>query len=180
MGAGLLAAAWILGVTVRVDNLSHVPDRDLQAAKSEVNRIFHAAGVEITWVDDDVTIGPTHLTLVLVNAAAEAGREAGDVAGSAVQAVLRAYVYCSRLDAVSNHAPVDAHVVLGRVIAHEIGHLLLPPNSHARVGIMRPQVDFRQVGFDGFTSEQIEALRRRLIDGRSTDQAVVCPAAATC
>jgi hypothetical protein len=31
--------------------------------------------------------------------------------------------------------------ILAAVIAHELGHLLLPPNAHARTGLMRPYWD---------------------------------------
>jgi hypothetical protein len=162
MGVGLLAAAWALGVTIRVDNLARIPDRDLEAARSEAGRIFQESGVDITWVGNEMLTGPGRMTVILVNAGPQSALDAGDVAGSAVRTVSRAYVYCNRIAVVSNRSPVDANVILGRVIAHEIGHLLLPPNSHARVGIMRPQVDFNQVGFNGFTSSQVEVLRRAL------------------
>ena len=46
-------------------------------------------------------------------------------------------VYSDQVASVSRRAGVDARVVLGRAIAHEIGHLLLDSNQHAKAGLMR-------------------------------------------
>ena len=146
-------------VTIRLDDLAGTSARDLEAAKSEMDRIFHAAGVDVNWVDTTVMPRPGQLTLILLKENAQPASERGDVAGEAVRQTSRAYVYCNRLDMVTKHLPVDANVILGRVMAHETGHLLLPPNSHSRIGIMRPHVDFAQVGVNTFTSDQVQALR---------------------
>jgi hypothetical protein len=176
MGKGTRTAAWALAasltagtatagdtapgtVTIRLDDLAQLPARDLDAAKSEMYRIFHQAGLEITWVEGRVMPRPGQLTLILLKGNAQATSEPGDVAGEAVRQTSRAYVYCNRLDAVTKHLPVDANVILGRVMAHEVGHLLLPPNSHTRIGIMRPHVDFEQVGVNTFSHDQAQALR---------------------
>ena len=46
-------------------------------------------------------------------------------------------------------APVRDHrfgLVLGRALAHEIGHYLLQTNTHARQGLMRATIDVREFG----------------------------------
>ena len=54
--------------------------------------------------------------------------------------------------------------VLGLVIAHEIGHIVLPTNGHSRVGIMSPHVYLRsKYNLVYFTSEQGEAVRALLM-----------------
>jgi len=146
-------------VAIRLDDLSGMPVRDLDAAKSEMDRIFHDAGVDVDWVDRAAMPRPGQLTLILLAHNAQPASGGGDVAGEAVRAAARAYVYRDRLDAVTKHTTVDANVILGRVMAHEIGHLLLAANSHSRVGIMRPHVDFAQVGVNVFTRDQVQALR---------------------
>ena len=55
-------------------------------------------------------------------------------------------------------------LVLGLVIAHEIGHLLLPYNSHSRSGIMRARwdrQDLRRAAFGDlvFTAQQAKSIR---------------------
>jgi len=54
--------------------------------------------------------------------------------------------------------------ILGCVIAHEIGHLLLGPKSHYGIGIMQPRWSLPQVrqglmGVLRFTPEQSERIR---------------------
>jgi hypothetical protein len=147
-------------VTIRLDDHTGMPARDLDAAKSEVDRIFHMAGVDVNWVDGTIMARAGQLTLILLQHNAQPTSERGDVAGQAFREASRAYVYCDRIDMMTKHLTVDANLILGRVMAHEVGHLLLPPNSHSSIGIMRPEVDFSQVGVNTFTKEQVHALRR--------------------
>lgn len=58
--------------------------------------------------------------------------------------------------------------LLGLVIAHEIGHLLLPDHSHSKTGIMRAMWDEQDLqlaahGELGFTPEQVELIRSELL-----------------
>jgi hypothetical protein len=48
-----------------------------------------------------------------------------------------ATIYLDRLDWVAADAGVPRGVLLGRAIAHEVGHLLLGTNAHADSGLMR-------------------------------------------
>jgi hypothetical protein len=182
MRKGARTAAWVLAsslvgsvawsadatvpgaVTVGLADLAGTPRRDLDAARAEVDRIFQAAGVAITWVDGPVMPQPGRLTLFVLKDEAHPGAR-GDVAGQAVRETSRAYVYRNRLEAMTDHLPVDANATLGRVMAHEIGHLLLPPNSHSRVGIMRAQMDFSQSETAAFTQGQARQLRRAVASG---------------
>jgi hypothetical protein len=58
--------------------------------------------------------------------------------------------------------------VMGTVIAHEIGHLVLPSGSHSTTGLMRANWTIEelrgssQLGF-GFTPPQRELIRRRIL-----------------
>lgn len=48
-----------------------------------------------------------------------------------------ATVYADLVTGVARGAGIDARELLGRAIAHEIGHLLLGTNQHASAGLMR-------------------------------------------
>lgn len=48
-----------------------------------------------------------------------------------------ATVFLDRVHAVARRAGIDAAVLLGRAISHEVGHLLLASNAHADSGLMR-------------------------------------------
>jgi hypothetical protein len=49
-------------------------------------------------------------------------------------------------------------------MAHEIGHLLLPPNSHSWQGVMRPVINLEEAAAKRlrFTREQGEQIVRRI------------------
>ena len=85
------------------------------------------------------------------------------------EGVRRAYVFADRAEAIGNFVfrergrEVDLTtanaVVLGHVIAHEAGHLLLPAHSHSMSGIMQPQFDLHAIdkalnGWLGFSADQ--------------------------
>ena len=67
------------------------------------------------------------------------------------------------LSAPAATAPGSATLV-GRVSAHEIGHLLLGTNAHATHGLMRASWDVTRIdrGDWDFTVEDATAIRRRL------------------
>jgi len=61
-----------------------------------------------------------------------------DVFGFAISPILASayYDYAARL-ALTHYTEFDTDIVLGCVIAHELGHLLLGLNSHSSSGIMQ-------------------------------------------
>jgi len=66
---------------------------------------------------------------------------------------------------------VDLASLLGNVAAHELGHLLLGSNSHARDGIMKARwqrEELLKVRRDNllFTAEQAERMRGKLVAAR--------------
>ena len=59
-------------------------------------------------------------------------------------------------------------MILGHVIAHETGHLMLPYDAHSPTGIMRAQMDSKSMreAFCGnlyFTLAQSELIRTALV-----------------
>jgi hypothetical protein len=68
------------------------------------------------------------------------------VFGFAVHPILATvyYDYPVRL-ARGDNSDFELPVILGCVIAHELGHLLLGSNSHSGSGIMQPRWERRQV-----------------------------------
>ena len=79
---------------------------------------------------------------------------------------------------VANHAPTGANVsnMLGHVIAHELGHLLLGSNSHATSGIMRSRWQAAELqslahGALFFTPDQVKLMQARLQKGEKYAEA---------
>ena len=48
-----------------------------------------------------------------------------------------ATIYVDRVAWLADAAGVDTRMLLGRAIAHELGHLLLGTNAHSETGLMR-------------------------------------------
>ena len=68
-----------------------------------------------------------------------------------------------RVKYVAKSESVDVGDLLGVVMAHEIGHLLLPPDSHA-TGIMAPKIDpfLNEHGGLAFDPRQASMIRARI------------------
>jgi hypothetical protein len=73
-----------------------------------------------------------------------------------------AYVFTDRIAAQVLHKSTPIGVLLGHVIAHEIGHVLLGPGGHARAGIMRARLHHTDItsGHLSFDPAQAVAIRR--------------------
>jgi hypothetical protein len=64
----------------------------------------------------------------------------------------------------SDNASFEVPIILGSVMAHEIGHLLLGLNSHSGSGVMQPRWERKQVrqammGTLLFTPEQSQLIQ---------------------
>jgi hypothetical protein len=73
-----------------------------------------------------------------------------------------AYILTHRLIELARRYSDDFRRLLGQTIAHEVGHLLLPTNSHADRGIMQAHLGVRAYSASYFTPEQGVAIRARL------------------
>ena len=77
------------------------------------------------------------------------------------------WIFYPRIRAYSAELGMDASQLLGHVMAHEMGHLLLPYGAHSLAGLMRPAWDRAQVraaaeGLLTFTPDQAALIRERL------------------
>ena len=54
--------------------------------------------------------------------------------------------------------PRDIITTLGDVMAHELGHLMLPP-GHSNVGIMRPDINMTSRRLETFTDVEAAHIR---------------------
>ena len=162
-------------MVLHLDNAAHMPAGRLERARTEVERVFRDAGVKVTWADGplcpvlssvDDTSPTRELAVILttVPLRAEDSDRSDGVLGEAVHAVGRAYVYPDRVDRATVNLPVDQDRALGRVMAHEIGHLLLT-RGHSAFGLMSPWMDFDQIVPCGFSVRE-SATIRAVLGGR--------------
>jgi hypothetical protein len=143
-------------ITVLVFNHSHASPAILVEAEREAGRIFGEAGLRVAWLECPMPKGglqgacqtPLKETdLMLRIASAPLGNSFQDTvfgfaANPAVATVYYEYVVNQ---AMSDDAEFEAPMILGCVVAHEIGHLLLGSNSHSSAGIMQPHWQRKQI-----------------------------------
>ena len=160
-GAGT-ASAEPAGIVVRTFNNYRVAAGDLREARAHASAILSAARITVTWIDcwhgDTPAVDaparcaePVGSDLVLRLQRAPEARgdqfvslgfslvtpKAGLKASTTTPLPFLATVYADLAEGVARRAGVGSRPVLGRAIAHEIGHLLLNVNDHPREGVMR-------------------------------------------
>ena len=157
-------------LVLHLDNYAQVPPEPLEKTKVEVARIYMAAGVQTVWVDGFGQTGTSGTALERLPAAIHARvlllsqqmadmkimRDgiAANVLGRASRPTARAYILTNRILAVAARRRCALEPLLSRVIAHEVGHLLLPPRSHSATGIMRKTLDMWAPVSETFTPVQ--------------------------
>ena len=146
-------------VVVRVDNLVAVSAENLQVAEARAAEVFAKAGVGVRWMDEDSAVRDRirpPFTIVLVRGEKNARSFVlnGDTLGFADLQVHRAHVFYDRIEALNARSRRSPASVLGDVMAHELGHLLLSPPGHSVDGIMRSSVETRLRALDTFTRAQ--------------------------
>jgi hypothetical protein len=158
-------------VVVRVEDAVGVDPRSLAWAQELASGIYAAAGVDLRWSVDDVDEPDRRLTIVVTTSAAvprSLGSDAMGVApspGDGTRGTL-AYVFLDKVATfAATHRLTVAHV-LACAMAHEVGHLLLPPNAHRPDGVMRDAwypalFPPKAPGVAGFPPDQARLLRLR-------------------
>jgi hypothetical protein len=91
--------------------------------------------------------------------------------GKAASGARLATVFYRRIEDLSPaRHDKDTGYILGTVIAHELGHLLLPPHAHPRTGIMQGGLH-KQVAARGglcFNEREAREIRLELLAGPQT------------
>ena len=82
--------------------------------------------------------------------------------GLAVRPRQSAFVFYNRILEVTRERAIDVGVLLGRVMAHEIGHLLLPPGRHNHYGIMQQDINVDATHPNRFTRDEANRIRQTL------------------
>ena len=155
-------------IVLHVDNFASLPSETLNQAEKVVAAIFAEAGVNLVWVEAHERRarrdGERHLKLLLLSRdMAEkkiaADRVGADVLGQAAKVVGRAYIFMHRVQELAERNALAVGRVLARVIAHEMGHLLLPVYGHSATGIMCENLDLRMKVDARFTPEQSASIQ---------------------
>ena len=120
----------------------------------------------VRWIDEETAVRghlAAQYTIVLVNAEHDPGIPGvEDSLGVAAPRVHRAYVFYDRIEALRVRQPANLAIILGAVIAHELGHLMLASLRHSGNGIMSPSATIRAEPLDTFTAPQAREILSRL------------------
>lgn len=164
---------------VRLAMTAAVPEASRLALRREVESIWRRAGVEIQWREGNATPGDAFRVLVTtaerprtndghVWPVAELLLDTGDqpVAVASLPAAYRILESAGVRDEPSSLRARRLGLVLGRAVAHEIGHYLLATAGHRARGLMRTRIDageFADLRDGGFwlDREAAQALQTR-------------------
>jgi hypothetical protein len=179
-------------ITIHVQNYARVAPKTLAEAEAEATAIFANAGIETRWADrvltadsnqensaahPDFTLADIQVNIfphVMYNPSSLPNNVMGLAPGNGPDRRI-VYIFESNVEArywkllnARCSGQMDRRVskaqILGHVMAHEVGHLLLNQQVHSAHGIMRGDwniADFRDMtgGMLLFTPEQAESLR---------------------
>jgi hypothetical protein len=133
-----------LPLVVRTYDSVGLSSRALERAHDSAGVTLAAVGIEPIWRPCHATgciskPKPHEIEIRIVNATPFSER--GSLGFAAVDvgqhAGTLATVYVDRIDTLAVAAGIDRGTLLGRVLAHEIGHLILGTADHAPEGLMR-------------------------------------------
>jgi hypothetical protein len=136
-------------VFVHIENHAAVPPETVADAREQLAHIFEAAGVRIeSSADPDhdrCAHGLAVHVLLLGGARGERFIKTEQVKRRALAQAnsdaRRVYVFWDRVGPAVDHQAVAHRDALGLVIAHELGHVLLPSREHSRDSIMQANYD---------------------------------------
>ena len=162
-------------VVIRSYNLSSVPTGELTEARETLQATLRAASIDLVWRDCvnggcEEPLGARDLIVRIV--AAPRGVGLDELGYSMVDLQERvgtlATVYSDRVALLAERARVDAGKVLGRAVAHEVGHMLLGTSQHSATGLMRARWLDREVRRDfgpdwTWSRDEILGMQLRLI-----------------
>jgi len=172
-------------LVVSVYDSVDIPRPSLDQAEHEAARIFKPAGVKVLWIncptsatnyppvmtpqDCGLVDWPNRLALRVVPHSLRFPNEVFGVAFLSDEGVgCYSDVFYDLATGLHAESKVGVANILGNVMAHELGHLLLGSNSHALSGIMKARwenEELERIAKGGlfFTIEQAELIRERLV-----------------
>ena len=147
-------------IRLQMDDAADVPVAILKTSQDEVARIFAAVGVGVEWTET----APSITVRIVTSALAYGGRDSS-MMGVALRrpSGATAQIFLKQVQDFARTYDGDVSILLAYVIAHEIGHLLLPRMPHSPTGLMKGDWDRTRVrdaaaGSLTFTDAQIQRL----------------------
>lgn len=168
LSLGARAAAEAQAVVLHISSDPTVPALDVRRALDIVRQIYRQAGADVEWTlenraDDQ---RQRHFEVLVLSEARTEHKCLMDsleetVFGSAARPTGRAFVFYARVAEFAGRRHSSASRLLGVIIAHEVGHLLLPP-GHAASGLMRADLPTPVAHLPQFTADEARTIHARL------------------
>ena len=145
-------------LSVRFTTSNELSDVSQRALINEAESIWRDAHVQLRWIRDNSTDENRPLRIVVARRVAAVTdnrwpvaellrfEDRSAIALASISAALRIVEERPELPLVDLPAlrQYKLGVVLGRAVAHEIGHYLLQSNAHSPYGLMRASIDARE------------------------------------
>lgn len=139
-----------LVLVIRIYDMAGLSAAELAAARQAASDVLASARVNLVWVSCPRTAGlrdaacdgvPLPTDLIVRLTSASVGLTKGALAEAYVDTQTAtgslATVYADRVRALALDSGVEPGAVMGRAIAHEVGHLLFGSSAHSSSGVMR-------------------------------------------
>ena len=180
-------------VTMRVYNFAGLSGRLVSQASEVARGIYHKAGIHTEWIDCRLSAeepvknpscgerpGPTVIRVrLLPRTMSERMGIREDALGIAFPSLSGGFgsitnVFVHRIESLADRDMADVKVILGHVMAHEVGHLLLGLESHSKRGLMHGSWSPHErqeahIGQLNFTPKQAKSLRAQARRRSHTD-----------
>jgi hypothetical protein len=172
MGAGQMHASGDgRGVVLHLTDYAQVSGADVAAAQRVVTQVYQSADVSVTWAQGAAATAEgddaLHIDVILLSSEMVANKCQGEgiadvTFGTASQPSRRVYLFYNRIAAHAARTNAAVSRLLGALMAHEVGHVLMPSYGHSSDGIMRLTWEGRIVRVPGFTTDQATKIRAGL------------------
>jgi hypothetical protein len=156
-------------VVLHLTDSAHVSRDELAAAEQLTTQVYRNAGVRAVWTDGAAATArhddALHVDVLLLSREMVAKKSQSDGIGEqcfgvAARPARRAYIFYGRIADRARLTAASPALLLGIVIAHEVGHLLLPASSHSASGIMSVSWERQIERLPWFTADQATTIRR--------------------
>jgi hypothetical protein len=150
----------LLAIHLEMHNDADVPAAILKKSQDVMARIFADAGLGVEWTET----GPRFTVQIVTSALGYAGASSTVMGvASRTPGGATVQIFFRQVQDFARTCHVDVGTLLAYVMAHEIGHLLLPRMGHSATGLMKADWDSAFVreaaaGSLTFTGSQIKRI----------------------
>jgi hypothetical protein len=157
-------------VQVLLQDDAGVPADVLEQAKRDATRVFGRSNIDLEWIEERTYQSSSLVMRITAKPIGTKSRSrfvVGLAPGTREARGTMAFAFYERIQAYSAELALDVSQMLGHVMAHELGHLLLPNDAHSFTGVMRGAWDWAQAnqataGLLTFAPDQAALIRDRL------------------